>query len=95
MTKYSKPQLLKFRDDEIMDMIAAGASCPNCYQSDGGFTTNNCQGGNCSNCKQAYVWIPVLYEYRDPNPIFILEGGRTVGHDYIAGENARAFYRNY
>ncbi len=50
MQKYSKPQLLKFGDDEIMDMIAAGASCPNCYQSSGDYapTTNNCQGGNCS-----------------------------------------------
>lgn len=48
MKKYNKPQLLKFRDDEIMDMIAAGASCPNCYQGGTYTATNNCQGGNCS-----------------------------------------------
>ena len=57
MLKYSKPQLLKFRDDEIMDMIVAGASCPNCYQG-GTFTTNNCQG--------ASVLLVVHKAYMDP-----------------------------
>lgn len=31
MRNYSKPVLLKFTDQEIMEKIFLGASCPNCY----------------------------------------------------------------
>lgn len=30
-SKYVKPVIESYSDEELMDMIVAGASCPNCY----------------------------------------------------------------
>ena len=32
MKTYMKPEMQSFSDDELMEIIAAGASCPNCYR---------------------------------------------------------------
>lgn len=43
MKEYQKPVLVKFTDEELTEMIFAGASCPNCYN--GSYTVTN--SGNC------------------------------------------------
>ena len=46
MKNYEKPVLVKFTDDELMELIAAGASCPNCYGG-GTYTVNNNYVAGC------------------------------------------------
>lgn len=43
MKHYEKPILVKFTDDEMSEIIFAGASCPNCYNGCS-YTVNS---GNC------------------------------------------------
>lgn len=37
--KYEKPKMEQYTEEEMMNLISAGAACPNCYKC-GTFTIN-------------------------------------------------------
>lgn len=41
MKTYMKPEIQSYSDAELMEIIAAGASCPNCY-SCGTYNSGSC-----------------------------------------------------